>query len=128
MHNSFEHFEDDSDIRFIREAQRVLTVGGKLAIIPLFFEEKYQIEHDSGWVDENGKKHLWGEGARFTRLYDADQFNKRIIRNSTAFKTQFYLIENIQELGPGCYGQLFVIFEKTTPLPPKGWLGGILKK
>lgn len=127
LHNSFEHFEEDSDIHFIQEAQRVLTVGGRLAIIPLFFEDTYRIEQNSGWVDEEGKKHLWGEGARFSRMYDAEQFNKRIIQNSKALTIQFYFIENIQEVGQACYGQLFAIFEKTKSVPPKKWFAKLLR-
>jgi SAM-dependent methyltransferase len=36
LHCSFEHFEQDSDIRFIKEASRVLQKGGKLCIVPLY--------------------------------------------------------------------------------------------
>jgi len=127
LHNSFEHFEEDSDIQFIQEAQRVLTVGGKLAIIPFFFEDKYRIEQDSGWVDEKGKKHLWGEGARFSRMYDVEQFNKRIIQNSTTFKVQFYVIDNIQDISRDCYGNIFVIFEKTQTVLHKSWFARLMK-
>ena len=119
LHNSFEHFEGNSDIHFIREAQRVLAVGGKLVIVPAFFEDGYRVEKKSGWVDEKGKKHLWGAGARFSRWYDVEQFNKRIIQNSPFFKTQFYFIENIQEISRDCYGPLFVIFNKIMTVPPK---------
>lgn len=115
LHNSFEHFEGESDINFIREAQRVLLVSGKMIIVPIFFEEKYRIEKDAGWLDSTGEKHLWGKGARFSRYYDADHFEKRIVQNSPSFKIQFYYIENILEMGPGCYGQLFAIFEKIKP-------------
>ena len=127
LHNSFEHFEGNSDIRFIQESQRVLTVGGKLVIVPVFFEDKYRVEKKSGWVDEKGKKHLWGAGARFSRLYDVEQFNKRIIQNSPFFKAQYYFIENLQEISQDCYGPLFVIFEKIMSVPPKGWLARFLR-
>jgi len=65
LHNSFEHFEGDSDILFIQEAQRVLKVGGKLLIVPLFFEDHYRVENESGWVDEGEKKTSLGEGRPF---------------------------------------------------------------
>src|SRR5262245_55057307 len=60
LHSSFEHFEGQSDIGFIREAGRILTVGGKMVIVPLFMEDTFRVETDSGWVDEQGKKQLWG--------------------------------------------------------------------
>ena len=36
LHCSFEHFENKSDIEFIKEANRVLKPGGKLCIVPLY--------------------------------------------------------------------------------------------
>jgi hypothetical protein len=36
LHCSFEHFENGSDIGFIREASRVLRNPGKLIIVPLY--------------------------------------------------------------------------------------------
>jgi len=126
LHNSFEHFEGESDIRFIREAQRVLAMGGKMIINPLFFEDVYRVETDAGWVDDSGEKHLWGKGARFGRYYDVEQFNKRVIQNSPLFNVQFYFIENILEMGPGSYGHSFVIFEKIKSYDPMGFQSLIL--
>jgi hypothetical protein len=127
LHNSFEHFEGTSDIRFIEEAQRVLTLGGKLVIVPIFFESKYQVEKNAGWIDDDGRKHLWGEGARFSRLYDVEQFNRRILHNSKSFKTQFYSVENLQEVSRDCYGQFFIIFEKIKSTPPVNSLSRFLR-
>ena len=36
-HNSWEHFEGWSDVEFLLEASRLLSVGGRLAILPLEF-------------------------------------------------------------------------------------------
>jgi ubiquinone/menaquinone biosynthesis C-methylase UbiE len=128
LHNSFEHFEGNSDVRFIREAQRVLGIGGKMVIVPIFFEDKYQVQEDSGWVDEKGVKHLWGEGARFSRFYNMEYFDKRITRNAGSLNIQFYSIQNIQELGPDCYGQLFIVFEKTKSVGIRDWLVHLLDR
>lgn len=43
LHNSFEHFEDGSDLGFIHEAHRLLRLGGKVCIIPLFLSDKHYI-------------------------------------------------------------------------------------
>lgn len=37
LHNSWEHFEGESDFEFLKEASRVLKPGGKVFITPLFF-------------------------------------------------------------------------------------------
>jgi ubiquinone/menaquinone biosynthesis C-methylase UbiE len=37
LHNSWEHFEGESDFEFLKEAFRVLKPGGKVFITPLFF-------------------------------------------------------------------------------------------
>ena len=37
LHNSWEHFEGESDLDFLKEAARVLKTGGKVIITPLFF-------------------------------------------------------------------------------------------
>jgi hypothetical protein len=41
LHCSFEHFEDGSDIRFMREASRLLRSGGQVCIIPLYLATSY---------------------------------------------------------------------------------------
>jgi len=40
-HHSFEHFEGDSDIRFIGEIQRLLRPGGRACILPIFIAGRY---------------------------------------------------------------------------------------
>ena len=42
-HNSWEHFEGDSAIGFIRECARLLKPGRKFCIIPLIFREQTEI-------------------------------------------------------------------------------------
>ncbi len=112
LHNSLEHFEGNSDIKFFREAQRLLRPGGKLLIMPLFIGDDYMIETDAGWVDEKGVKHLWGKGARFARIYDLPEFNSRILKNSNKFKLHVYHLQNAYEIDPKCYAEYFAIFEK----------------
>jgi len=58
LHNSLEHFEGRSDIKFFKEAQRLLRPGGKLLVVPLFIGDTYSTVNDAGWVDEAGVKHL----------------------------------------------------------------------
>ena len=39
LHCSIEHFESDLDIRFVREAVRLLEPGGRLCSIPLYMSD-----------------------------------------------------------------------------------------
>ena len=111
LHNSLEHFEGRSDIRFFREAQRLLRPGGRLLVVPLFIRDEYSTVNDAGWVDEDGVKHLWGVGARFARWYDPAQFKTRIIDNSNKLDLHLYHVDNAAEVDPSCY-PYFALFEK----------------
>lgn len=113
LHNSLEHFEGNSDIKFFRKAQRLLRKGGLMLVVPLFIGEEYSIETEAGWVDEEGEKHLWGEGAQFARWYDLPHFNSRILKKSKKFRVHVYSLENAAEIDPKCYAEYFAIFEKT---------------
>ena len=52
LHCSFEHFEGDADMRFIREASRVLRDGGRLCIVPLYLFNTYAIQTDISVLPE----------------------------------------------------------------------------
>jgi hypothetical protein len=103
LHNSLEHFEGRSDIRFFREAQRLLRPGGKLLVVPLFIGDTYSTVKDAGWVDDDGVKHLWGEGARFARWYDLPHFKSRILDRSRHFAVQIHHMDNATEVHPHCF-------------------------
>ncbi|MFO7300019.1 MAG: methyltransferase domain-containing protein [Actinomycetes bacterium] len=111
LHNSFEHFEGRNDSRFVKEAQRLLAVGGKLLIVPLFIGMEYSITRNDGWVDDEGKKHLWGKGARFARWYDPDHFRKRVLRKAPKLEPRFFFVENAGKIHRHIY-PVFVILER----------------
>ncbi len=111
LHNSFEHFEGRSDIRFIREAQRLLRPGGKLVIVPLFIGDVYSMVRDAGWVDDEGTKHLWGEGAQFARWYDLPRFKGRILDNSRRLSAEVRHVGNAAAVDPHCF-PYFILFER----------------
>ncbi len=92
-HHSFEHFRDDLDIKFIKEAVRLLGVGKKLVIAPLFLAneyaeiwnnkqiEKYDIETATTIFDNTATFPGWGPYEGFARTYSPAAFKKRIIDN-----------------------------------------------
>ena len=126
LHCSFEHFENDSDIRFIKEASRVLRKGGKLCIVPLYLGESYMVITNPVNLS---RKERGGEGALFdsdatlfcskkdldlrhNRFYDVSHFIARIIKNSD-LKSIIYVIRNEKEVDDTCYAKFIAIFEKT---------------
>lgn len=56
-HCSFEHFEGDTDVRYLRECARLLRPGGVCVIVPLYFADRYAA-HTS--------PHVWSRKYRAT--------------------------------------------------------------
>jgi hypothetical protein len=125
LHCSFEHFENDSDIRFIKEADRILRKGGKLCIVPLYLFESYMIITNPANLS---RKERMGEGALFDldatlfcikgldlrhgRFYDVSHLITRIIENSD-LRPIIYVIQNEKEVDSTCYAKFIALFEKT---------------
>lgn len=92
-HHSFEHFRNDLDVKFIQEAVRLLRVGGKLAITPLFLTneyaeiwnnkhvETYEPEKATTIIDRTGSFAGWGPYEGFARTYSPVAFKERILDN-----------------------------------------------
>jgi SAM-dependent methyltransferase len=111
LHCSFEHFEGDADIRFVREVRRVLRPGGAACIVPLYMAEAYsvmtdptvsvpagvQFEADSTVYCVNG----WGN--RYGRFYDPEHFAARIARSLGELTAVVYRITNGPDVDPSCY-------------------------
>ena len=54
LHCSFEHFEGDSDVRFLKEAARVLRPQGAACIVPLYMAERYSVMTDPESLGPSG--------------------------------------------------------------------------
>lgn len=121
LHCSFEHFEDDQDIGFMKEANRVLRRGGRLCIVPLYFFDKYTIQTDPVVLPRGGigfEKDAtlycakgWGE--RHGRFYDVQHFVSRIVRNLNELKLTVYTVQNAGEIDSYCYVRFIGLFEKS---------------
>jgi Methyltransferase domain len=122
LHCSFEHFEQDADIRFVKEANRVLCKGGKLCIIPLYFFNKYAIQIDPSvlfrkslhFEDDAVLYATLGYGNRHGRFYDVVHFTKRIRDNLGDLELSLLFLTNEKEVDPSCYVKFIAFFEKIT--------------
>ena len=120
LHCSFEHFEQDADIRFIQEASRVLKKGGKVCILPLYLFNKYSIQTDPRrWprdgisFDDDAVLYCaegWGE--RHGRFYDVPHLKSRVINNLKGLQLTVYYILNEKEVAPSCYIKFMALLEK----------------
>ena len=120
LHCSFEHFEQTSDIEFIREAGRVLRAVGRLVILPLYLFNEYAIQTDpialprgSNPFDPLARIYCArGYGNRHGRFYSIPQFTSRIRDNLGPLRLTIYVIENQEEVDPSCYVKFVAVLEK----------------
>lgn len=92
-HHAFEHFQGDTDIRFIREVSRLLGTEGKACLIPLFLADQYvecwNIPCDTRF-DENARLIVdisatlpgGDEDGHFCRIYDLQALEDRVVKTA----------------------------------------------
>ena len=120
LHCSFEHFEHNSDIAFIKEATRVLRKGGKLCIIPLYMFDKYAIQTDPavlpfGGIPFDKDAVLYcakGWAERHGRYYDVAHFVSRVVKNMQELNVTIFVVKNEKEVDSSCYVKFIALFEK----------------
>jgi SAM-dependent methyltransferase len=126
LHCSFEHFEGDSDIGFIRETSRVLRPGGRLCILPLYIAAQHTIQVDPALlppegldIDDGANILLKTDGydTRHARFYNVQNLEKRIKNNLNSLKMKIYFIENEKEVDQNCYVKFAALFEKDHDKP-----------
>ncbi|HVO67738.1 MAG TPA: methyltransferase domain-containing protein [Syntrophales bacterium] len=120
LHCSFEHFERDSDMRFIREASRVLSSDGRLCILPLYLFTVYAIQTDIAVLSEGSIKFEndaiiyaadgWEE--RHGRFYDIPHLISRIRNNLNDLRLTIHVIKNPGDIDSSCYVKFAAVFEK----------------
>lgn len=120
LHCSFEHFEGDADVKFIREVDRVLCDGGMLCCVPLYLFDTYAIQTDP---DIAVREHVEfepdavvycaeGWGNRHGRFYDPIHFKKRVVDSLGNMRLTVYHIQNTKDVDPSCYARFAFLIEK----------------
>jgi len=107
LHCAYECFQGDSDIRFIKEASRVMRDGGRLGIVPLYIDNVYfvktgpkydkrkvKVEKEARWVWRDDK---WDKEP-FSRHYSPESFKARIIDNIDGLDFEILHFSNLKEI------------------------------
>lgn len=127
LHCSFEHFENDSDIRFIREIQRVLRPGGRVCIVPLYLNSRYTIHTDPAVHPHTGLTFesdatlccLSRFRNRHARQYDVAHFVERIQHALDALSLTIYRLTNARDVHPSCYAHFAAVLAKPVAVSTK---------
>lgn len=106
LHCSFEHFEGDADSGFIKEAARVLRVGGKMAIVPFYLATTYGTltdlrasRADRAIFDPEAlviAVNDWGN--RHGRFYDPPHFISRVLAQTEDLAFRVLRVANSAEI------------------------------
>ena len=106
-HHSFEHFQNNVDVKFVNEVQRMLAPGGKCVILPLFVAEKHLCVSDNqdfSFWDEPGSMKVVDKTAtlpggdrcgNFIRVYSPAAFKERVLNaiDPNEFDTHLFSLQ-----------------------------------
>ncbi len=118
LHCSFEHFEGDSDVRFLKEAARVLRPQGAACIVPLYMAERYSVMTDPRVSVPAGVEFepdalvhcVDGWGNRHGRFYDPEHLAARIVRAGLGnLSATVYRIRNSPDVDASCYARFALL-------------------
>ena len=117
LHCAFEMFENNADTNLIKEANRVLALGGKMVIIPLYMAHFYHIQSSpksNRKAIEYGKaKRVWRDdkyNVRFARWYSVEAFNERIAVHKDKLKLKIFYFTNEREIKLKLEDRVYVKF------------------
>lgn len=105
-HHAFEHFQEDKDVRFIEEINRILKPGGVAVITPIFLADKYvecwNVLHQTRFddsaqlvIDETASIPGGDEDGHFARIYDLDALERRVLSPAKQIGFDAHLVEMI---------------------------------
>lgn len=120
LHCSFEHFEGEADVRFIREVNRVLKPGGAVCIVPLYLFDQYVIQTDPSvsvpaQVPFEPEAVVYcrpGWNNRHGRFYDPAHLHRRVGQELNGMTLTIYRILNARQVDPSCYVEFAALITK----------------
>jgi len=120
LHCSFEHFEGDSDIRFIHEIARVLKPGGAVCFVPFCLHEEHAVMTDpviaaSSDIPFDSNATIYcvpGWGNRHGRFYAPEDLQRRIVQNLHGLFPVLYRISNSVDIDSSCYAKFAMLITK----------------
>ncbi len=119
---SLEHFEEDSDIRTMKELNRVLAVGGKVVILPLYLhttpitltDPRFSVPGNVPFDADVDIYCIDGWGNRHGRFYSPETLVERLVKpNRGGMSFKVYFIENYHEIHKSIYCRFALVGEKT---------------
>lgn len=117
---SIEHFENDSDIRFMKEMERILAETGKCIIVPLYLYYKASCQTDPQYSVPGNVRFDTGAdiycaknwGNRHGRFYSVKTLMERLIEPNKKMKFEIFLIKNPDVIDPSLYCRFCLVGEK----------------
>ena len=103
-HHAFEHFQEDKDMLFIKEIERLLAPGGRAVITPLFVGEKYiecwNVNHEKKFdedaillIDKSASIPGADDDGHFARIYDIQSLKSRIFKTAESCGLAYSVVE-----------------------------------
>ncbi len=119
LHCAFECFMGDDDIRFLKEAERILKINGRCAIAPLYLEDTHFVStsllcDQQNIPIEKEALRVWRDdeyNVPFDRFYSPESFEQRIHSNIPEnLDARIIYFNNIENLNKYYKGQRIYCF------------------
>jgi Methyltransferase domain len=124
LHCTFEHFEKDSDSRFIQECARLLKAGGKTIILPLYVNKYWT--NITGDTDEASRSTIGFDSSanywcvipewhnRFGRHYSGRALLDRVLEVgiNCGLELQMRRVINFEKVHPGLWLKWVLVLQK----------------
>jgi len=112
LHCSLEHFEDNADSLLFQDMERVLKPGGSVLVLPFYIAHEFTNHVDPAFnllrnhpvnIDEGARLRYCDWYQFFSRHYDVDALQNRILKQAPGLELTIYRVENFREVHPSCY-------------------------
>lgn len=121
LHCALEMFEGADDINLIAEAARVLKIGGRMVIVPLYMNEVHHVLRDPRNPRRNepeidkGSELVYRRDffkLAFARFYSVEALCNRLLKGMKGLEFKLYKVVNTESVGSNVYVYWIGVFEK----------------